>query len=189
MLENWGHLSSHMLQHIVLMNVAAPVLVFLVLPNFSVTARMIPTRLWRSWPAATLVQIVLLWGWHSPGVLPWAMGNPLSMGLMHLSLALAALWFWLSIATMPRDASWRAMFALLVTGKLFCLLGALLVFAPGTVYDFAGMHHAMGAAAVADQHLAGLMMLIACPASYVVAGVAIGSRWFVGIGAQAPRSA
>jgi putative membrane protein len=187
--ESWGHLSSHMLQHIVLMNLAVPILVFFVLPNFRSTARLTPAGLWRSWPAATAVQIILLWGWHSPGVLPGAMSSSLLMALMHLSLVASAAWFWLSIATMPRDASWRAIFALLITGKLFCLLGALLVFAPDTVYDFTGMHHAMHGSALADQHLAGLMMLIACPASYVLAGVALASRWFLGIEAETERHA
>ena len=61
---------------------------------------------------------------------------------MHVTLGLAAAWFWLTIAAMPRDASWRAIFALLVTGKLFCLLGALLVFAPNVLFgSMATAHH------------------------------------------------
>jgi putative membrane protein len=164
-----------MLQHIALMNVLVPLWAFLA------PARFRPRGLWRTWPWATAVQIVLLWGWHSPGVLPTALGSLPLMALMHLSLTAAAAWFWLAIATMPRDESWRAMFALLVTGKLFCLLGALLVFAPNLLFDLGAghHHHAASAAPLADQQAAGMLMLVACPLTYVAVGIVLAGRWFL----------
>ncbi|MBD8066102.1 cytochrome c oxidase assembly protein [Devosia sp. PTR5] len=166
-----------MLQHIVLMNVAVPVLALLV------PLRALPKNLWRTWPWATALQVVLLWGWHSPGVLPAALGNTGLMMLMHLSLTACAAWFWLAIFSMPRDRSWRAIFALLITGKLFCLLGALLVFAPNVVFDLAGSGHTHLAeeagSALGDQQAAGMLMLVACPLTYVGAGIVLASRWFL----------
>jgi putative membrane protein len=66
---------------------------------------------------------------------------------------------------------------LLVTGKLFCLLGALLVFAPRSLYLLQNGHEAhFGPITIEDQQLAGLLMLLACPLSYLLAGVVIASR-------------
>ena len=168
-----------MLQHIVLMNILVPTWAFFASRRFQSGA------LWRSWPWATALQIALLWGWHSPAVLPQAAASPALMLAMHASLIAASAWFWLAIMVMPRDAAWRGIFALLVTGKLFCLLGALLVFAPNVLFDFAasGHHHhaAASMSALADQQAAGLLMLVACPLTYVGIGVVQASRWFLSL--------
>ena len=77
--------------------------------------------------------------------------------------------FWLSACLSEFLVQWwQAILALLVTGKLACLLGALLVFAPRPIY--AGPHHGFD---LADQQMAGLLMLAACPMSYVLAGIVI----------------
>lgn len=181
LLEHLGAISSHMLQHIVLMNVLVPAWALFAPQRFR------RANLWRSWPWATALQIVLLWGWHAPGILPLAMANPLLMLAMHLSLIAAAAWFWLSIVSMPKDGGWRGIFALLITGKLFCLLGALLVFSPNLLFKFtASGHHGYHAAGTTldDQHLAGLLMLIACPLTYVGIGVILASRWFLSLEAD-----
>ncbi|GHA36105.1 cytochrome c oxidase assembly protein [Devosia pacifica] len=175
----FGPLSMHMIQHIVLMNVAVPALLLLLKPQ--------PKReIWRSWPWATTAQLVLLWGWHSPPALSAASQSGLLMLGMHISLIAAAAWFWLAMFTMPATGKWRSILALLITGKLFCLLGALMVFSPRTL--FGGMAHAghsMGASSLADQQLAGLIMLIACPLTYVAIGIVISARWFLALEAEA----
>ncbi|MCP1209333.1 cytochrome c oxidase assembly protein [Devosia subaequoris] len=167
-----GHLSSHMLTHLLVMNALVPIAVY------ALARRGLVPRIWRIWPWATTAQLVLLWGWHSPAALTAAMHDAPLMLLMQLSLAAAAALFWMSIASMPERESWRAPLALLITGKLFCLLGALLVFAPNLL--FSGAHrfasHATGS--LADQHMAGMIMLVACPLSYVTAGIVLASRWF-----------
>ena len=173
-----GPLSVHMLQHLVLMNVVVPLLVFCALPFRS-------ARIADSWAYATAAQLALLWGWHAPPVLDAAMASPALMAAMHVSLAMAAGWFWLAIAAMPATARWRSIFALLITGKLFCLLGALLVFSPRLLFGTMDHHaHAMAAGTLADQQMAGLIMLIACPLTYVLAGVWITARWFLALEAQ-----
>lgn len=184
-LNGFGTLSNHMLQHIVLMNLAVPILAICAAKRFRLR------ELWRSWPWATALQVALLWGWHSPSVLPQATASPALMVCMHASLIAASAWFWLSIVAMPRDAGWRGIFALLITGKLFCLLGALLVFAPNVLFDFAlgGHHHhaTTGPTGVADQQVAGMLMLVACPLTYVGAGIFMASRWFLNLESD-PRS-
>jgi putative membrane protein len=179
----FGALSSHMAQHLVLMNVVVPLGILLAPKTWR------PRELWRTWSSATILQLVLLWGWHSPNVLPPALGNPLLMVLMHFSLVASALWFWLAVLTMPAGHGWRGIFALLITGKLFCLLGALLVFAPNELYRWSHGALAHGShlmfSGLADQQLAGLMMLIACPLTYVGAGLVIASRWFLSMETEA----
>ncbi len=63
------------------------------------------------------------------------------------------------------------MLALLVSGKLACLLGVLFVFAPRPLLAHAG--HFVHAQVLADQHLAGLLMIAACPLSYVLTAVVL----------------
>ncbi|WP_137392240.1 cytochrome c oxidase assembly protein [Rhodoligotrophos defluvii] len=164
-----GPLASHMLQHILTMNLAAPIIVLAL-------RRHLPDGLWRVWPLATLLQLGLLWGWHAPRVFDAAMADTSLLLAMHLSLFASALLFWGALATMPGDQQWRSIFALLITGKLFCLLGVLLTFSPRVLFGHShGTAH--GASALADQQLAGLWMLIACPLTYVAAGIFVSWRW------------
>lgn len=182
MSQAFGHLSAQMLAHILLMNAVAPLL-----------AMAVPGPASRRWPSllfpATIVQVVALWAWHAPPVLDAAMRSDVLHAGMQVSLLLCAIWFWSAVLS-RREARWRSILALLVTGKLFCLLGVLLVFAPRALYSggFAsGQHGAAHAASLlADQQLAGLLMLVACPATYLVAGVVLAARWLGRIDAAGP---
>jgi putative membrane protein len=104
---------------------------------------------------------------------------------MHATLLIAAIWFWLTLIRLRAEQQWQGILALLITGKLACLLAALLVFAPRPVLTAHGHNHALGQA-LDDQHLAGLLMIVACPASYVLAGILIAVR-LIGI-TQTTRS-
>jgi putative membrane protein len=164
-----GHFSAHMVVHIASMNVAAPLLAAWAMTHWP--TRGIPASwLW----IATLVQIGLLWTWHSPAVHN-ATAEPPALGLaLHGTLFLAALSFWFSLLTISTAARWQTIPALLLTGKLACLLAALLIFAPRTLYEAAGhLHGAAHLPALDDQHLAGLLMITACPLSYLVSAVII----------------
>ncbi|HEX7061190.1 MAG TPA: cytochrome c oxidase assembly protein [Woeseiaceae bacterium] len=166
MVEAFGPLSAQMLLHIVAMNAAAPLLAMAVL-------RVSHAALARLLLPATLVQVLLLWAWHSPPAVAATLHSDLLHGGMLASLFAAALLFWTAVFAC-REARWRAILSLLVTGKLVCLLGVLLVFAPRTLYP--GLSGG-APAALADQQLAGLLMLVACPVTYLVAGVVLAARW------------
>lgn len=168
-----GHFSSHMALHIASMNIIAPAVAALI-----VTRRHIGgTRPFWLW-TATFLQIVLLWTGHSPAVHHLLLRQPRAGLTFHAALLLAALFFWFSLLTTSAASRWQTIPALLLTGKLTCLLAALLIFAPRTLYGFGGnladapehlsLHHALE-----DQHLAGLLMITACPLSYLVAAVII----------------
>ncbi len=173
-----------MLTHIIVMNLLVPAVLFAM-------PRPWTRGIWRYWPYATTIQLILLWGWHSPPVLDAAIGSSALMAAMHISLALAAAGFWAAIIDMPAAGRWRSIFALLITGKLFCLLGVLLVFAPRALYGAMPLH-GDGAAMLsplADQQLAGLIMVVACPLTYVAAGIWIVARWFLTLEAQGRMNA
>ncbi len=170
-----------MAQHIVLMNVVALGLALAVPRHFA-------PALARGPGYATAAQLLLLWFWHAPPVLDAVLASPLLHLLMQVSLYLVALWFWRAIFAMADTARWRAVGLLLVTGKLFCVLGALLVFAGRALFALPAAghgHHGGAVDLLADQQMAGLLMLAACPVSYLVAGVIIAARWLAALERQA----
>lgn len=179
MFPTFGHLAAQMLVHILLMNAVAPLL--------ALAARGIVERGRLSLLVpATVVQVAALWAWHAPPVLETAMQSGVLHLVMQGSLLLAAFWFWSAVFA-GGEPRWRAILALLVTGKLVCLLGVLLVFAPRALYGGLGAGHGLAGTLLADQQLAGLLMLVACPATYVAAGVVVAARWLGRIDAD-PRA-
>lgn len=175
LLAAFGPAAAAMAVHILLMNLLAPA-VALWCTGFRAVHGLV---------AATIVQLLLLWGWHAPPSLAAAMEWPSLHLAMGLSLTLAAVWFWLAVVTAAASRPWRAIASLLITSKVFCLLGVLLTFAPRSLYAPMGHHH--GTDPLADQQLAGLLMLLACPLSYLVAAVVVASRWLLGADPSPPR--
>lgn len=178
-----GTLSQHMAAHIVAMYLVAPCLALGIERARGVTLGSAPHL-----AGATFAQIVLLWGWHIPALVGLAAINPVVMLAMHLSLFAVALWFWAVVVALVRQQDWKPIAALLVTGKLFCLLGVLLTFAPRALYwQFALIQSCFGltsASPLEDQQLAGLMMLVACPLVFVGSAIVAAQRWLAGPGAR-----
>jgi putative membrane protein len=181
-----GQFSAHMMLHIASMNVAAPLLVSWAINRWPVRG-IRASWLW----GAALVQIVLLWTWHSPAMHKITAHSPALGIVLHGALFLAAVSFWFALLTISAAARWQGIPALLLTGKLACLLAALLIFAPRTLYESAAhlVHAAGHLPALDDQHLAGLLMITACPLSYLVAAVVITVRLIGGSRATAAPSA
>jgi putative membrane protein len=179
-----GPLSWQMAQHILLMNVAAPLLAAIVL------ARFVPAGLSRWIAVASVLQLGLLWFWHAPSGAHGAAHGAGYEWAMLLSLFVAAMLFWSAVVASVGSSRWRAIFALLITSKLFCLLGVLLTFAPRALYQnaiFCEHGHCTPAAMLADQQMAGLMMLIACPATYLLAAVIVAASWLGAIDRPSQR--
>lgn len=153
-----GHLSRQMALHVALMNVAAP----LAAAWSPLRPRWVAAR--RFLVASALAQMILLWAWHLPAI-HRAASMPMQ-SLMMAALAASAVAFWLAIIAAAEARRWSAIAALLLTGKIACLLGALLIFAPGEIYGLPAD----------DQHLAGLFMITACPLSYVVAAIVLAAQ-------------
>ena len=169
-----GRVSLQMVEHLLVMNVLAPLAAVLLTRSRSPLGD--GTR--ALWPLAS-VQVALLWAWHAPALQRAATDAPLLHWGMTAALALAALAFWIAVLDAAGTARWSAVLALLLTGKLACLLGALMIFAPRDLYGLPGAVMALctiGPSSLADQQLAGLLMITACPLSYVVAGTALAAR-------------
>lgn len=169
-----GVFSRHMIIHIALMTVAAPVLATLLLklryPSFK------PAGVSTLFAVITL-QAALLFAWHSPPGIGLAMAGHAGALLMQATLLCSALWFWLTVLNQTGEHLWRSVIALLLTGKLFCLIAVLLIFAPRVLYGMTADNLPM-AIELADQQLAGLLMISVCPITYVLAAVVLISRWF-----------
>ena len=168
--------SAHMLQHILVMNVAALLL--------AIGMIHVPPRQWPTLPAATALQLGALWAWHMPAVFTAAHHHLFLHSLMQVSLLAAALAFWKAVLVSSGQRVWRPIFALLATAKIFCLLGAVFIFSRRTLYPGALGTEVWGLSAVEDQQLAGLLMISSCTLVYVAAAIVIFARWLADLEAS-----
>ncbi|AHB49601.1 cytochrome C oxidase assembly protein [Hyphomicrobium nitrativorans NL23] len=179
-----GPLSQHMIDHIALLVVAAPVAAWLLRTKLPAVSR-------RGFVLIVALHIGLIWTWHLPPVLHAAQGGHTLHVAMCVSLFAVGVAFWHAIIGLGRDR-WQAVAALLLTGKLFCLFAALLVFSPRVLYaGLAHAHHADPGAmtGIADQQMAGVIMLAICPLAYVATGIFIAARWILDIERASPQPA
>ncbi|WP_160115701.1 cytochrome c oxidase assembly protein [Bosea lathyri] len=167
-----GPLSLQMLQHLALMNLLAPLAALLFAGRFRPGA---PHMIWK----AGLLQILLLWAWHAPAVQQATAGSAIFQLALLILLAVSAVAFWRAVIAVGASSGWRSLAALMLTGKFACLLGVLLISAPRDLYGLPGLALALcttGPSTLADQQLAGLLMITACPLSYLVAGVILAAQ-------------
>jgi putative membrane protein len=166
-----GSLSVLMAQHLLAMNVIGPLIAVAISRPPALRAASIPTLCWSS-----VAQISMLWLWHAPPLQASASESAALHVLMLAALVGVASIFWWSVISVRRHARWAVIAALLVTGKLACLLGGLLIFAPRDLFNLSGLAVALcttGPSTLSDQQYAGLMMIAACPLSYVLAALVI----------------
>jgi putative membrane protein len=167
-----------MLLHILLMNVAAPAAAFLCRPRMPAAM----SSLGRCIGFAAGLQVAALWAWHLPQAMTFGVGSTAGSTVMHLMLLAVAVWFWTCVIAAAGPQRWRALGALLISGKLVCFLGVLLVFSPRPLYSLhEGGHLAADLEPIADQQLAGILMLISCPLVYVFASIVLAVRWLAEI--------
>jgi putative membrane protein len=154
-----------MLLHVVTMTMVAPLAVY-ALVELCPAARGNPSpgRLW----AATVLQALLFLFWHTPYGMITGMHSSGGEFLLQASLLIAACLFWWTLLRLHPDQAGHAILALLLTGKLFCLVALLLTFAPRSLYP---------AMPLEDQQLAGLIMITICPLCYVVSAIWLCWRW------------
>jgi cytochrome c oxidase assembly factor CtaG/cytochrome c2 len=185
--------SAHMVQHELLMVVAAPLLVLgrpmlAFLWAMPVSWRRAVGRWARGgvvrgvWGAlarpssAWVIQAVVLWGWHLRGPFEAALRWDSVHALEHLAFLGAALLFW----WVPlhgrgaRMARGGGVIYFFTTALHTTVLGAFLTFAPTPWYTAYGARGAAwGLSPLADQQLAGLVMWVPAGIAYLVAGLAM----------------
>lgn len=188
--------SAHMLQHEVLMVVAAPLYVLgrplgvwaWALPSAwrRGTGRFFHRPGWRSpWLfvtgpiAAWSIHAVALWLWHIPAWFQAALANEGVHALQHASFLLSALVYWWSVigvgAGRNRGAAMLSLFTTMIhTGAL----GALLTLSPIPWYPaYAERTLAFGLDPLEDQQLGGLVMWIPAGFAYVACGLTSALHW------------
>jgi putative membrane protein len=171
-----GAFSAHMALHMGVVAIAAPLLALGVAQTRLDPVPRAPA-LFAAVPAS-IVELVVVWGWHTPALHHAARHSALAFVLEQASFLLSALWLWCSaFGGVPRERDDRrgaGMLGLLLTSMHMTLLGALLALPPRVLYGHA--EHAVGHAGARlapldDQHLGGAIMIVLGGASYLIGGL------------------
>jgi putative membrane protein len=188
--------SAHMVQHLLLIAVAPPLLaqgtpvrtMFWGLPQVTRRAAgQVLRRLARSGGVlrgpitAASVHAIVIWGWHAPALYAAALADPVVHALDHASLLISGLLLWHAVlARRPGEEGFGlGMLALLVTTIHTGMLGALMTFSGHPWYpELLGRTESWGLTPLEDQQLAGLIMWVPMGFVYVIAAVILGSAWF-----------
>lgn len=177
-LHGWSEalFTAHMIQHLLLVIVAAPLLV-LGRPSAPLTAGL-PSPLGRRvgplirgarrrvpfmlHPLAIFaLHAVVLWAWHLPTLYDLALESTFLHGLEHATFIATALLLWAAVFGEKPAPEGGALLLVFGTGLQSAALGALLVFASDVLYEA----HQVGADRVGidpltDQQLAGAIMWV-----------------------------
>ena len=204
-LDAWAHVlfSAHMLQHVLLMLVAAPLLVL--------GAPLVPllwalprgwrrsiARGWnatpwfgRAWHALTgpvvvwCVLSVTLWVWHLPGPYQAAVRLASVHALEHATMLGASLLFWWVVVQpvgQRRIDGGSALLLVFTTKVQSATLGAIITFVPTPIYPLYEAGAALaGMTPMQDQHLAGLIMGTAGGLVFLAAGAYVFLSWLASI--------
>jgi putative membrane protein len=199
---------AHMVQHVLVVVVAAPLLV-LGAPVVPMTLALpLPwrgrIRSWRriAWLRSTghlltrplvawLVHVVALWAWHAPALYDAAVRSPAIHGVEHLTfLATAALFWWVALPQGRRHLARGADVLYVFTGGVQSgALGALLTFAGTPLYAaYAHTSIRWGLTPLQDQQLAGLVMWIPAGLVYVVTAGFLFARWMTSMEREARKA-
>jgi len=176
-----GPFSAHMAMHMTVVAVAAPLLSLGVAGGKLDPALRAPALL--SPVPASIAELLLVWGWHTPALHHAARGSALAFVLEQVSFLLSGLWLWLSAlggaAPERPERSGAGVLALLLTSMHMTLLGALMALPPRLLYQH-GAHGAHGAPAalspLSDQHLGGAMMIVLGGITYLAGGLWLAAR-------------
>ena len=200
--------SAHMIQHEMLMAIAAPMLV-LSRPGLAMLwalpdgarrsigrsiARPRFQSMWRAIAhpvAAFILHGAAIWLWHAPGLYDMSVTNDAIHALQHASFLGTALLFWWSIleAHHARGNEGAAIVSLFLTGIHTTLLGALLALSDQPVYHAYSNASSspFGLSAIDDQQLGGLIMWVPGGIVYVAAALYLLLRWIQQSGVRRAR--
>ncbi|WP_434113068.1 cytochrome c oxidase assembly protein [Methylocaldum sp. GT1TLB] len=200
--------SAHMVQHEILILLAAPLLVLSRPIAFALWAfprgwRKSLTgycktgwvgRFWRRMTvplAAWTIHGAVIWIWHAPVFFQAALRHEDVHTLQHLSFFVSALVFWWAIIRGGEGARGYGAGVLYVfsTTVHTSLLGALLTFSSQPWYPTYGGSAAAGLSALEDQQLAGLIMWVPAGAIYLVIALGMFAAWLEAIGKNAGGAA
>lgn len=190
-------LSAHMVQHVVLIAVAAPLIAYarpglpimLALPSWLqkrlradgvLRLSRVIRRGVANPPMVWVLGAIALWVWHLPGPYDWALRSEVGHRLEHFSFLGTALLFWAVLvprrSRVTRHAT--AIALTFATGLQSAALGAVLAFATQPLYPtHAHRAVAWGLAPLTDQQLAGVIMWVPMGGLYVAIMATLFLRW------------
>ena len=160
--------AAHMTLHMAVVAVAAPLLSIGIAGTRADPVRAAPA-LFAPIPAS-IVELLVVWAWHAPVLHRLARGTAGGLVLEQASFLASGLLVWL--AAFGGDPARRAdraaagVVALLLTSMHMTLLGALFALSPRPLFA-----HEHGSHALADQHLGGVVMLVAGGIAYLTGGL------------------
>ena len=198
-------LQVHMLQHLLLMMVAPPLL-WLAAPMFPLL-RGLPSEVRRYWiaplfhwrplrriasvlthPAAALmIFVTITWLWHLPSTYNTALADDTLHKLQHYCFLSAGLLFWYPVVrpypARPRWSPWWLVPFLLLADVQNTLLSAWLTFSDSVLYThYSSMPRLGGLTALDDQAAAGVLMWVPGSVVFLLPLVWIGVRLVQGSG-------
>jgi putative membrane protein len=189
----------HMIQHMLLMNAAAPLIV-IGAPVFVWTWGLLPPdrqtfgaarrtlSAWR-WPwyflwqpaAVWVLYALTLWIWHAPALYQAALRNPLLHDFQHVTFFLASCLFWrvlLDPLSRFRVGEGVGAIFLFTTSLHAMMLGVFMALAPAAWYpEYEWPARLWGLTALEDQQRAGLIMWMPACMAYAVAAAALFAVW------------
>ncbi len=196
-------LTMHMVQHLLLILVAAPLIVIGAAEVPLLVG--LPTAIRRDWvlpvvrsagvreagrwltrpTVAWVISAVAVWLWHVPALYELALRDQRWHYVEHASFFLSAILFWwVVIQPFPsrrRTENWVVAPYLFLAGVQGGLLAALLTFADRVIYPhYVAMPRLWGLSPLADQSLAGAIMWVSGIVGYLVPLAWIGSRMLYG---------
>jgi putative membrane protein len=188
--------SAHMVQHELLMVIAAPLLVLgrpvvVMLWGFPrqvrhALGRASRNRVFRSgWSAlsapfdAWLIHGAAIWVWHLPRLFEASLESEAVHAAQHVTFMASALLFWWTIIYPARRAArGMSVLYLFTTAVHSGVLGALITMARSPWYaQYADRTAAYGLTPLADQSLAGMVMWIPASLAYLSAALLVVRQW------------
>jgi putative membrane protein len=170
----------HMVQHVILL-VVAPPLIVLARPWDTGAAAFGPPlngRLGAS-IAAVAAFVGVLWVWHIPALYNLTLRDEAVHNLEHTAFLAVGLLFW--TAALPRSDSEAALgmigrAVVVLAGMVGSwMLAVYIGYAPTVLYAYSGSG---GLSATADQQIAAGVMWVPASLPFVIALVVLGARWF-----------
>lgn len=193
---------AHMVQHELLMVVAAPLLVlsqpliaFLWALPFEWrrtigkwAKKPVIADAWRQLTdplTAWIIHAAVLWGWHIPGPFQATLTSDLVHSAQHLSFLLSALLFWWALFRGAHGYGIGVLY-IFTTAVHTSILGVLLTFSPRLWYPaYATRTAAWGLSPLEDQQIGGLVMWVPAGIVYAITGLALFAMWLRDSGTRA----
>jgi putative membrane protein len=167
--------TAHMVLHLGVVAVAAPILSFGLLAALPRMQRLRSPLLLGL--AVSFAEMAVVWGWHLPDLHGAASFYDGVFAIQQASFLVAGLGLWLvSFADRSRAVSGAGVLAMLLTFMHMSMLGTALAISPGLLYAPSVCQGVLGLGPLDDQRLGGVLMASAGGLPYLTGAIALAIR-------------